>query len=187
MKKFCLTLAAYLGATITFLNAQGLYFTKSGEISFFSSAPIEDIEARNSKVTSVIDVGTGNIEFSVLIMAFEFKKALMQEHFNESYMESTKFPKATFKGKITDISQIDFSSDGSYPATVSGQMTIHGVTKAIESAGKFVVKDGKISLEADFTLIPADYNIKIPHLVKDNIAEKIKVRVKNSYEPFKKS
>jgi hypothetical protein len=158
MKKLLLTVSIIFSVTvINLLNAQELIFTKNGHISFFSSTPVEDIKANNDKVTSIIDTDKGDIQYSVLIMAFQFKKALMQEHFNENYMESGKFPKATFKGKITNLDQIDFSQNGSYPVEVAGKLTIRDVTKDIVANGTFEIKDGEIVGESSFMLIPTDY------------------------------
>src|SRR6187551_947535 len=94
--------------------SQSIYMTRSGQISFFSKTSMENIDATNNEVTSMIDTGKGDIVFAVLVKSFHFEKALMEEHFNENYMESNKFPKATFQGKITNLSSINFSKDGSY-------------------------------------------------------------------------
>lgn len=167
-------------------KSQKLFFTRSGHIDFFSSTPMENIKADNDKVTSIVNITTGDIEFSVLSMAFDFEKALMQEHFNENYMESSKYPKSTFKGKIVNLDQINFTQDGTYPAEVSGDLTIHGVTKPVTAKGTITVKDGNFSAESSFTVKPEDYNITIPKLVRDNIAKEIKISVVNQYQPFNK-
>jgi hypothetical protein len=168
------------------IHAQEIYYTKNGHIDFYSSTPVEDIEAINTKVNSVMNISTGDIEFSVLIMAFQFEKALMQEHFNEKFMESEKFPKATFKGKITNLESIDFSSKGEYPVKVAGDITIHGVTKRINTNGTFKVEDAGIIANSVFHLAPADFDIKIPSVVRNNIAKDIRVTVKSTYKPFNK-
>ncbi|NUQ24506.1 MAG: YceI family protein [Saprospiraceae bacterium] len=161
------------------------YFTRDGKISFFSDTPLEKIEAHNSKATSVLDASNGNLEFAVLIKAFQFEKALMQEHFNENYMESSKFPKSSFKGKVTNIKDINLKKDGEYNATVKGQLTIHGVTKDVETTGKFVVAGGKISAKSAFNVAVADYNITIPAVVRDNIAKTVKIAVDIKFEELK--
>src|SRR5689334_2764556 len=135
MKKCILILATV--ATSLFATAQTKYFTKNGRIFFNASSPLEKIEAINDKSTSVVDLSTGQIEVSVLMKAFLFERALMQEHFNENYVESDKFPKAVFKGTIADASSIDKSKDGTYPVKISGKLTLHGVTKDIETTGSF--------------------------------------------------
>jgi polyisoprenoid-binding protein YceI len=186
MKKLILTICVALFAGATHSFAQKLFFTRNGHIDFFSSTTLEDIKADNDKVTSIVNISTGEMEFSVLNIAFQFRKQLMQEHFNENYMETPKFPKSTFKGKIINIDKINFQADGTYPAQVTGDLTIHGVTKSINATGNIIVKDGKFRTQSTFMIIPENYNIKIPNLVRDNIAKEIKVTVDNSYEPFNK-
>jgi hypothetical protein len=168
------------------VSSQNLYFTKNGHVDFFSSTPMEDIKADNNKVTSVLNTTTGDIEFSMLVMAFTFPKALMQEHFNENYMESAKFPKSSFKGKITNLATVNFTTDGTYPAEATGMLTIHGVTKEVSAKGNFIVKDGKIRLQSTFNVSPKDYKIEIPSLVSEKIAKEIRVTVDNVYEPYVK-
>ena len=184
MKKIFLVLGWFLITTTGF--SQDIYYTKSGNVKFFSSTPIENIQAENNKVTSIINTSTGEIEFSVLIMAFQFEKALMHDHFNENYMESSKFPKAVFKGKIVNLNEIDFKADGKYSAVAKGEITVHGVTKEITVNGIFDVKDGVISNSSDFVLAPSDFDIEIPAVVENNIAKEIKVSVSNSYNLFTK-
>ena len=166
------------------LTAQNKYFTKEGRAQFESKAPLEEITAVNKKVTSVLDASSGQIEFSVLMKAFEFEKALMQEHFNENYVESDKFPKSVFKGKIDNADQVKWTTDGIYPVKVTGTMTIHGVTKDITVPGTFEVKGGKINGKSSFTILLKDYNIAIPNLVKDKVSETVKIDVDLNYELF---
>ncbi len=162
------------------------YFTRDGNISFFSDAPLEKIEAHNSKATSVLDVATGKMEFAVLIKAFQFEKALMQEHFNENYLESDKYPKSTFKGEITNIKSVDFSKDGEYEVNVKGELTIHGETKAIEAPGKIIVKNGNVTANSSFEVAVADFNISVPAVVRDNIAKIVRIDVSVNYEELNK-
>ena len=164
--------------------AQGKYFTRDGFISFFSSTPVEDIKANNPKVTCVIDASSGAIEMAVLMKAFEFKKALMEEHFNENYVESEKYPKATFKGNIVNFKDIDFTKDGIYPSIVKGSMTIHGVTKEMEAEGSIEIKEGRVILNSTFNIKPEDYDIEIPSVVRDKIAEQMLITLKASLDPF---
>jgi len=158
------------------------YFTKNGNISFFSATTLENITADNNQVVSVLNTENGEMQFSLLIKNFHFKKALMEEHFNENYMESDKFPKATFKGNITDAAKVNFTADGSYNVTVDGELTLHNVTKKISASGIITVKGGKIAGTSKFTAKPSDYNITIPALVKDNISETIEVTVSCNYD-----
>src|SRR4051812_12446337 len=101
---------------------KGKYFTNSGKASFYSSAPLENIEALNSKVSSILDTDNGDIVFSMLIKDFVFEKSLMQEHFNENYLESEKYPKSTFKGRIVDLADVKFDQEGKYNVMIQGDM-----------------------------------------------------------------
>ena len=134
-----------------------------------------------------MDVSSGMMEFAVLMKAFVFEKSLMEEHFNENYVESDKFPKAIFKGMIADASSIDKSKDGTYPVKVKGTLTLHGVTKEIETMATFTVKNGALSATTDFKIETADYNIEIPSVVKDKVAKTISINVQANYEPLKTS
>lgn len=175
-------LAAVLLAGISIQAAAQKVFTKNGNISFFSTAPMENITADNNQVMSVLNTQTGDLQFSVIIKGFHFKKSLMEEHFNENYMESDKFPKSTFKGVITDISKISFTKDGNYNVAVSGDLTIHGVTKKVTTPGTITIKAGNITATSKFNIKLADYNINIPGLVKDKIAETIEITVSCGYD-----
>lgn len=183
MNKMKLIFAAVLSLIVFSSQAQTKYFTKKGKIVFRSETDMETIEATNDRVTSMLEVETGKLEFAAAITAFEFEKALMQEHFNEDYMESKKYPKATFKGAITDMSTVDLKKDGTYPVTIKGDMTMHGVTKNITEKASIVVKGGKISASANIDVKCKDYNIKAPSKVAEVIHVKINIA---NYEPFKK-
>ena len=163
--------------------SQSIYMTRSGQISFFSKTSMENIDATNNEVTSMIDTGKGDIVFAVLVKSFHFEKALMEEHFNENYMESNKFPKATFQGKITNLSSINFSKDGSYDATIEGDLTLHGIKQFYKGTGTLTVSSGKITGVSKFTVKLADYKIEIPSLVADKISPTIEIRVNCLYEP----
>ncbi len=169
---------------ITSLNAQDKYFTRDGFISFFSSTPMEDIKANNSKVSCIVDITSGKIEIAVLMKAFEFKKALMEEHFNENYVESEKYPKATFSGTILNIKEINFSKNGAYPSSVKGSLTIHGVTKEITSEGIIEVIDGNVKMISEFKVSPEDYKIEIPGVVRDKIAKEMLLNFEAVLAPF---
>ncbi|MCC6600532.1 MAG: YceI family protein [Crocinitomicaceae bacterium] len=184
MKKTA-TLLALVLITASVSCAQK-YFTRSGYIHFFSTTNVEDISADNNKATVVLDAGTGAVEISCLIKAFEFEKALMQEHFNENYMESDTYPKSVFKGKVENIKAVNFFRDGTYSSQVSGEIFIHGVTKTIFANVTFVVSGGKIETNTNFSVNPKDYNITIPDLVKNNISENIRITVKSTLEELKK-
>lgn len=185
MKKLVLFSALALLIFPVIASAQAKYFTREGTISFYSKTPGEVVAAINKKVTSVIDSETGQIEFSVLMKAFQFEKALMQEHFNENYVESDKYPKAVFKGNIVNKSDVKWAVDGVYPVQITGKMSLHGVTKDLSTEGKLTVIGSKVSGNAEFVILIKDYNIEIPKLVKDKVAESMKVTVDMNYEPFK--
>jgi len=181
------TLVTIVAAFLMFGNvAQAQKFmTKNGNISFFSSMPMENIEAHNKQVNSAIDSKTGDFVVKVLIKSFEFEKALMQEHFNENYMESDKFPNATLSGKIKNIAEVDLTKDGTYPADVEGKLTIHGVTKDVTEKGTITVKGGKVNAVSTFNVTLADYGIEIPNTVVNNISKTIQVKVDLNLEPLK--
>lgn len=178
MKKLLVLLLIVTTATV---HAQKVY-TKNGNISFFSKSPLENIKADNNQVVSIIDTQTGDLQFSLLIKSFQFDKALMQEHFNENYMESDKYPKSIFKGKVEDISKVNFSKDGTYPVTVNGELTIHGVTNKTSTPGTITIKNGVASGSSTFFVKLADYKISVPKLVRDNIAESIEITVNCVYD-----
>ncbi len=164
------------------LSAQERFATRSGHIAFLSETSVENIAGDNRKVTSVFDATTGAIEFAVLIKAFEFEKALMQEHFNENYMESNTFPKASFKGKVTGVGEDEMKKEGTYMVSAQGDLTVHGVTKPVTIKGTFTVDAaGAVKAASDFMIKPEDHGIKIPGVVRKNIAEDIKVSVKLDY------
>ena len=161
------------------------FMTKNGKISFFSHTDMEDIAADNNKVSSVLDGSSGKFQIEVLIKSFKFKKALMEEHFNENYMESTKFPKSKFDGKIDDIKSINFTKDGTYTSTISGKLTIKDKTNPVKTTGTFTVKEGKLNGKAKFKVNLADFNVTVPDVVKNKIAKEIELTVNLDYSPFK--
>jgi hypothetical protein len=163
------------------------FFTKSGRIDFNATAPSspETIEAVNRTVTCVLDAATGQLQFAVLIKGFTFERALMQEHFNENYLESDKYPKAEFKGAITNNSAVNYAKDGDYTVTVKGKLTMHGETRDVESSGKISVKGGKISASANFNAVLGDYKVAVPALVSDKVSKTAKITVACTLEPLK--
>jgi polyisoprenoid-binding protein YceI len=168
-------------------GAQDKFFTKTGRVAFYSKAPLEDIEATTKTASALLDTKTGALQFSVLMKGFEFEKALMQEHFNESYVESEKYPRAEFKGTIVNNGEINYSKDGSYPARVKGKMTLHGVTRDVETTGTIRVSGGKVETSSVFNLLLSDYKVKIPPMTKDKIANSIRITVDARMEPLKGS
>lgn len=172
-------------ALLSNATAQTKYIDRTGKASFFSSAPVEDIEAHTSQAVSILDIQTGEIVASILMKSFDFKKALMQEHFNEKYIESDKFPKATFKGKVTNLDQFDVTINGKHTLDINGEITLHGVTQPISVKAEAIITDGVIQANAEFPLVVKDFKIEIPSLVRNNIAEKVKVTVSFNYQTMK--
>lgn len=175
-----LTITALLLISAQFCTAQK-YICKNGYTSFFSATPVENIEAKSTEASSAFDSKTGDLVIVIPIKSFKFEKSLMQEHFNENYLESDKYPKAFFKGKISEASSLDLSKDGTYKVNAQGKLTIHNVTKDVTIPGTISIKNGKINMDSKFKVRCADYSIKIPKLVMVKIAEEIEVTINNSY------
>lgn len=161
------------------------FFTRTGEVSFHASTPLENIDANTNEATCIINIETGEVAFAVLMKSFQFRKSLMQEHFNENYVESSKYPKGTFKGKIANPKLIVLDKGGSYPAEVEGEMTIHGVTRKIRAKGTIKVKENNIQVISSFQIVPEDYNITIPSIVRGKIAKVVEVKVNAICKPLK--
>ena len=157
-----------------------LYMAQSGEVSIFSKTPLEDIDALNKQVSSIINVATNEVAVQMRVTNFIFPNKLMQEHFNENYLESDKFPSATFKGKIRE--EVDLKVPGTYAVTAAGSATIHGITKSIELKGSIVSTGDQLSLNCQFEIKLVDYKVDIPKIVFAKIAEVIRVRSKISYQ-----
>lgn len=161
------------------------YLTQSATIKFFSETPVENIEAVNNQVSTVLNSENGELVFSLLIKAFTFEKALMQEHFNEKYMESDKFPKSTFKGKIADFDLSKLTNEFT-EYKVNGTLTIHGVSKQVELMTKLKMQGQQLVGNSNFQVQLADYDIKIPSAVSDKIAKTIDITIDTIYEPYNK-
>ena len=185
MKKINVCLGIFLLVSLSALKAQDKFFTKKGKVFFNATAKMEKVEATNRAAISVIDTKTGNIQFAVLLKGFEFEKALMQEHFNENYVESDKYPKAEFSGLVVNNTEIQYNKEGLYTAKVKGKLTLHGQTKDVEAEGKIAVKNGNLVLNADFSILLSDFKIDIPNLVKENISNDTKISVDCLMEPLK--
>ena len=173
MKKSLLVIVAVFAAAVS-INAQIYKGTKT-TVSFFSSTPLEDISAKDTIATMLLNSKTGDVIANISIKGFVFPNALMQEHFNENYMESDKFPMGSFKGKINEV--IDYTKDGSTAVTMTGTLTIHGVAKPRTISGTLVVKGGKVTIDTKFSVALVDHNITVPSAVGAKIAEKIEVTV----------
>lgn len=177
-----LLLFGFFLSIVLAVNAQK-FMTKNGFISFFSHTPMEDIKGDNNQVAGVIDISTGEMVFQALIKSFHFDRALMEEHFNENYMESDKIPKSLFKGKITNLASVDFTKNGTYNVTVEGDLTIHDVTNKISTKGTLEVVSGGINANSKFNIVPEDYKIVIPGVVRDKFDKSFEVTVAMKYTP----
>lgn len=182
-RNICLCIGLFIFIFSTASNAQERYITKQGYISFYSHTPVEDIQAENHQVLSIIDLSTGNVAVTLLMKSFEFEKALMQEHFNENYVESDKYPKANFEGKIENLDKILEGEIGI--AEISGNLTVHGITKPVTMEGKIDITDNAINFEGSFMVTVADYKINIPSVVINNIAKEVKVTCKLEHTPYR--
>jgi hypothetical protein len=180
--KRTLLLVFFLSAVLA-ANAQK-FMTKNGYIGFFSHTSMEDIKGDNNQVVGVLDTSTGDMVFQALIKSFHFDRALMEEHFNENYMESDKIPKSIFKGKITNLAAVNFTKNGTYNVTVEGDLTIHDVTNKISTNGTIEVVAGGINANSKFKIVPEDYKIVIPSVVRDKINKDLEVTVAMKYTPL---
>lgn len=178
-----IAIALFLGI-LTSSTAQDLYYTKTAKVNFDAtpSNPVEEIEANNSEAASFLNIANGDLVFAVLVKSFRFEKALMEEHFNENYMESNKFPKSDFKGKITNIADVNFKKDGDYKVTAEGKLTMHGITLPVTVTGVITIKSGAIKAKASLKIKLEDYKIDRPSVVKDKIAETATISIDANYE-----
>jgi hypothetical protein len=178
MKKILITLMISLAINATSFSQ--LYMTRTGYVSFFSSTSMEDIKAENKQLYAVINLEKKELAFMVLMKGFQFKKELMQTHFNSNYIESDTYPKASFTGTYTG----DVDKNGAASTVqVKGALSIHGITRQIESPATLQLQNGELTGNAVFTVNPDDYNIKIPALVRNNISKKVEVTIKVNCTP----
>ena len=156
------------------LCAQKKFNLERGEIGFTSNAELELIKASSKKFQGIIDPSTNQFAFVVLVQSFQgFNSELQREHFNEKYLESEKYPKASFTGKI--IEQLDFTKDGTYEVRAKGDLDIHGQKQTRIIKSKLTIKNGVVSIETSFAVPLADHNISIPRIVNQKIATEIEV------------
>ncbi len=157
------------------------FTTEKSHVAFFSKATVEDIKAENVKAVSIFNVPTGEVAFSIPIKDFEFDKGLMKEHFNEKYLETEKYPKATFQGKF-----IGFNPEigGEQTVQAQGRLTMHGITQEIDVSGTLEFAQKKILAKAKFNIKLADYKIEIPQLLWQNLAEVVEVSIDFTYKPL---
>jgi polyisoprenoid-binding protein YceI len=180
IQKIVLSLLLLGSLTMTVVNAQNTFVSNGATVSFFSSTPLEDIEGISKNGLSALDLNTGDILFKVKNTSFQFKKKLMQEHFNENYMESDRYPFSEFKGKIDNTSKL--KSDGTYQCMVAGKLTVHGVAKDYTAPVKITVNKGSITAACSFKVRTADHGIEVPTIVIKNIAETLDVNIAAIYK-----
>ena len=172
MKKIALFIFMLISVSI---NSQSKYLTKTGTVNFEASVPsFEEVAAKNNSVTAILNTENGEFAALALVKAFRFKNALMEEHFNENYVESDEFPKAIFKGTISDF---DFNKLGTTQnkSTINGSLTFHGVTKKIEIPLTITLIDGKINLSGNFKVLVSDFDIEIPKIVQNKLSNEVLV------------
>ncbi|MDF1570599.1 MAG: YceI family protein [Bacteroidales bacterium] len=184
-KSILLSIAAALFISVAGFGQSGskLVSTKT-QITFFSSTPAEDIQAQNTAAVSTIDKSSGEVVFSVPMQGFEFEKSLMQKHFNsDNFLDTQTFPDAKLKAKITNPESIDFGKDGSYPATVKGELTIKGKTNPINESGTVTVKGNTVKVDSKFDVTLSDYGITFAKgKPSTNIAKTVEVTVQAEYK-----
>lgn len=160
---------------------QNQFIARQGQVSFFSYTSVENIEAKNNQVLSILDIEKQEIAISMLMRAFVFKKDLMYEHFNESYIESDIYPKANFIGKIIDF---DASTKDTQTKIIRGKLSIHGITKEIDIKTTIEKVDGNYILSGNFNVLVKDFEIKIPPILSSNIAKTISIQFRFQYQPY---
>jgi len=179
MKNILLAIGLLISVCV---NAQD-YITRNGNISFYSHTPLEDINAENNEVASTLNSSTGAFEFKAAVKSFHFKKTAMEQHFgDEDYMNAEKYPKASFSGKITNLSSVNFSKDGSYNVIVEGNLTIRDVTKPVTAPGAITLKNGTVTAQAKFDVNRKEYNVIGQAFVQQKIEDVIHVSVNCQYE-----
>ncbi|MGZ3865203.1 MAG: YceI family protein [Bacteroidia bacterium] len=181
MKKQILIVTALISFNLA--HSQ-IYKAKSTVIHFLSKAALEDIEATSKHAVMALDAASGNIQVQAQIKAFKFSSSFMEEHFNENYMESEKYPFSTFKGKINE--KLDYTKNGEHNVTCTGKMEMHGVSQEVTIPGTIKINGSEVTLEAKFKVKPADYKIKIEGAYAEKIAKEIGVDINAVLEPLKK-
>ena len=183
MKKGLILLAAAVITSLTAFSQEDKKITKTAHINFFSHTSIEDISADNYSVVSSISPSTGAVVFSAPMQSFKFEKSLMQKHFNsKDFLDSKQFPKAKFKGKISNVADVNFKKDGLYKVVFKGDLSLHGVTKSIAENGSIKISKGKIIMKVNMKVALVDYKISLKDgKPSNNVAKVIDVTVNAEY------
>jgi hypothetical protein len=172
----------FLLITLCSLHSYGQrYLTRNGEATFFSDGIVEDITASSGELVMAVDIATGDVIAKVPMTSFSFKIKLMQEHFNENYVESHIYPEAVFRGVIQNI---DPAVRDTQNLIVKGTMDLHGVKREMQTMVKLLLNENNVYGEAVFPLAVKEYNIKIPRVVVKNIAEVVEVTVKSKMQLY---
>jgi len=186
MKKIIVSLAVVTLIVLTsaFSPIVGKLVSKTGHVNFFSHTAVEDITANNYKVLSTLDTETGALIYSIPMQSFEFEKSMMQKHFNSGkFLDTKQFPKSKFKGTISNLSDINFGADGTYTAKVSGDLTIHGVSKSLSQDATIMVAGGEVTVDVVMDITLADYKIAFKKgKPSTNIAKTVKATIKTVYK-----
>jgi len=181
MKKLLLLL--FVSTCFGFIKPKKQYLTRNGQVTFFSYATAENIKAENNEVLSLLDIKEEKIAVNILMRAFEFEKSLMQEHFNDSYIESDVYPRATFEGTIIDFEP---KFKGTQTKYIEGDFTLRGTTKPIKIKADINFLDGEYTISGETTIDVKDYKIKIPQILASKIAKTVKISFNFKYEPYEK-
>jgi len=181
-----LVLAILFSGIFTAVSAQK-FITKTGTIEIFSETPLFIIDGVNKKVASILNAENGEVVASTLVRSFRFEEALVEEHFNENYLEPHKFPKSVFKGKITDFNKVDIYKKGTYDVTIAGQLTIHGETNDISHPAKLIVSDDGITAICEFEVSLKAYKVEIEKAYTKAIKDEILLKIHFDYKAFEKS
>ena len=181
---FTIVVVGFVTLSTAFAQDGSKLISKTGHINFFSHTAIEDITADNYKVVGTLNKVSGEVVFSVPMQSFEFEKSQMQKHYNSSkFLDTKKYPKAKFKGTITNLNEVNFAVDGTYNANVSGELSLHGVTKPVKEIGTITVKGDKVVVDTKMNITLADYNIAFENgKPSTNIAKTLEVTVKAEYD-----
>ncbi|MFT6851075.1 MAG: polyisoprenoid-binding protein YceI [Sphingobacteriales bacterium] len=179
MRKYSLLLSLTFWALAA--SSQTVFFTKLGEVSFFSAAPLENIDGKTDKAVILFNGKENEIIVNIQVKSFYFQNSLMREHFNEKYMETERYPIAEFKGEFTE--PIDLTKPGTYEVSVKGKLSLHGKTESRIVTGKITISDTDIFLESAFDIHLKDHNVDIPSMLTKNIAEVVQVKIKGYLSP----
>jgi len=179
-------LAVVVVATIAVnSSAQNIYKCTESNISFFAGTSVEDIDAVSTQASSFLNIETGEVAMSIPMNSFKFKESLMQEHFNENYVESEKYPKAEFSGKIENPTKVDWKQSSPVTVSVTGNLKIHGVSKPRTLTAQVTNRNGKLEVTSDFRIALEDHQIDRPRILWEKLAEEVDVKLKITYEVYK--